>query len=88
MAIRALGNCVACHAVSRMSDVPFQGEVGPSLDGAADRWDEAQLRGIVANAKMIFDGHDHAVLLQDRPALSARATGSPARRAEGGCRRC
>jgi len=46
----------ACHANSEMEDVPFHGEVGPSLDGAADRWSEAQLRGIVANAKMTFDG--------------------------------
>lgn len=53
---RGLGNCVACHAVSDMSDVPFHGEVGPTLDGAADRWSEAQLRGIVANAKMTFEG--------------------------------
>ena len=54
MASRALGNCVACHAVSDMSDVQFHGEVGPSLDGAGERWDEAQLRGIVINAKMVF----------------------------------
>ena len=32
----------------------FQGNIGPSLDGAGDRWDEAQLRGIVADAKMTF----------------------------------
>ncbi|MFK7881802.1 sulfur oxidation c-type cytochrome SoxX [Roseobacter sp.] len=50
------GNCIACHAVSALSDLPFHGEVGPSLDGAADRWTEAELRGIVANAKMMFDG--------------------------------
>ncbi len=54
MTTRSLGNCVACHAVSALSDAPFQGNVGPSLDGAADRWDEASLRGIVANAKMTF----------------------------------
>lgn len=53
---RALGNCVACHVVSAMPKVAFQGDVGPSLDGAASRWDEAQLRGIVANAKMMFEG--------------------------------
>ena len=39
-----------------MPDVAFQGNVGPSLDGAADRWEEAQLRGIVSDAKMTFDG--------------------------------
>ncbi|MGB7432814.1 MAG: sulfur oxidation c-type cytochrome SoxX [Ahrensia sp.] len=49
------GNCVACHQVSAMSDVPFQGEIGPMLDGAGDRWSEAELRGIVANAKVMFE---------------------------------
>ena len=52
---RSLGNCVACHQVSEMADVPFQGNIGPMLDGAGDRWSEAELRGIVANAKMMFD---------------------------------
>ena len=51
---RALGNCVACHANSEMSDIPFHGDVGPMLDGAGDRWTEAELRGIVANAKVMF----------------------------------
>jgi sulfur-oxidizing protein SoxX len=54
MATRSLGNCVACHQVSAMADVPFQGDVGPSLDGAADRWSEAQLRGIVVDADRTF----------------------------------
>lgn len=54
---RSMGNCVACHAVSEMSkDVQFHGDVGPSLDGVADRWSEAELRGIVTNAKNVFDG--------------------------------
>lgn len=53
MTTRSLGNCVACHQISGL-DAAFQGNVGPSLDGAGDRWEEAQLRGIVANAKMIF----------------------------------
>jgi len=52
---KKLGNCVACHQVSDLSDVPFQGEIGPMLDGAADRWSEAELRGIVANAKIMFE---------------------------------
>lgn len=51
---KSQGNCVACHAVSDLSDVPFHGEIGPVLDGAGDRWSEAELRGIVANAKMMF----------------------------------
>ncbi len=54
---RALGNCVACHTVSALLDsVQFHGNVGPSLDGVADRWTEADLRGIVANAKNVYDG--------------------------------
>ncbi|MDW4498753.1 sulfur oxidation c-type cytochrome SoxX [Sulfitobacter sp. D35] len=51
---KSQGNCVACHAVSDLSDVPFHGEIGPPLDGAGDRWSEAELRGIVSNAKMMF----------------------------------
>jgi sulfur-oxidizing protein SoxX len=54
---RALGNCVACHTVTALLDsVAFHGNVGPSLDGVADRWTEADLRGIVANAKNVYDG--------------------------------
>ena len=53
---RGLGNCLACHENSEMSDQPFHGEVGPMLDGVGDRWNEAELRGIVANAKMTYDG--------------------------------
>ncbi len=49
------GNCVACHQVTDLADVPFHGEIGPMLDGAGDRWSEAELRGIVANAKMMFE---------------------------------
>ncbi|KIN63351.1 Sulfur oxidation protein SoxX [Sulfitobacter noctilucicola] len=49
------GNCVACHQVSDLADVPFQGEIGPMLDGAGDRWTEAELRGIVSNAKIMFE---------------------------------
>ena len=50
------GNCIACHAVSDLSEFPFHGEVGPPLDGVGDRWSEAELRGIVANAKEMFPG--------------------------------
>ena len=51
---RKLGNCLACHANSDMSDQLFHGEVGPSLDGVADRWTPAQLRAIVVNSKAVF----------------------------------
>ncbi len=56
MSTNSLGNCVACHEVSAMPDVDFQGNVGPTLDGVAERYDEAHLRGMVINAKQTFEG--------------------------------
>ncbi|MDX5356253.1 MAG: sulfur oxidation c-type cytochrome SoxX [Rhodobacterales bacterium] len=56
MTTNALGNCVACHQIAALPKVEFPGDIGPALDGAGSRWSEAQLRGIVANAKMTFDG--------------------------------
>jgi sulfur-oxidizing protein SoxX len=56
MTNRGKGNCVACHEVTALMNAPFHGEVGPTLDGVADRWNEAELRGIVANAKKTYDG--------------------------------
>ena len=53
---RKQGNCLACHANEDMSDQSFHGEVGPALDGVADRWEAAELRGIVVNSKMMFEG--------------------------------
>ena len=53
---KGAGNCIACHQVSALEHLPFHGEIGPPLDGAADRWTEAELRGIVADAKQMFDG--------------------------------
>ena len=52
---KGAGNCIACHQVSDLDDLPFHGEIGPPLDGVADRWSEAELRGIVANAKVMFE---------------------------------
>ena len=54
MATRGKGNCIACHAVTELEDEPFHGEVGPTLDWAGDTWTEADLRGIVVNAKQMF----------------------------------
>lgn len=34
----------------------FQGNIGPTLDGSAERYTEAQLRGIVIDAKKTFEG--------------------------------
>ena len=53
---RKLGNCLACHANSEMKEQPWHGEVGPSLDGVAERYEEAALRGLIVNAKETFDG--------------------------------
>ena len=53
---RKKGNCLACHVNDDMSEQSFHGEVGPELNGAADRWETAELRGIVVNAKKMFDG--------------------------------
>ncbi len=50
---RKLGNCLACHQVTALSSQPFHGEIGPSLDGVANRYNEAQLRMQVVNAKVI-----------------------------------
>ncbi|MCK0151989.1 sulfur oxidation c-type cytochrome SoxX [Marivita sp. S6314] len=56
MVTRSKGNCVACHAITALNDAPFHGEVGPTLDGIAGYRSAEELRGIVANAKMTFDG--------------------------------
>ena len=53
---RKLGNCLACHQISDIPEQQFHGEVGPPLDGVAERWDEGQLRLIVANSKAVFEG--------------------------------
>ena len=54
-ATKSEGNCVSCHVVSAL-DASFQGNIGPELNGAGDRWSEAQLRGIVIDAKHTFEG--------------------------------
>jgi len=53
---RTLGNCLSCHEVNALRSEPFHGEIGPSLDGVARRWDVATLRMIVVNAKKVFGG--------------------------------
>lgn len=51
---RRLGNCLACHANKDMSAQLFHGEVGPPMDGVAERWKPEQLRAIVVNSKAVF----------------------------------
>ena len=53
---KGAGNCIACHEVTALNHLPFHGEIGPMLDGVADRWSVSELRGIVANAKIMFEG--------------------------------
>ncbi len=50
---RKLGNCLACHSLSAVADQPFHGQIAPSLDGVASRYDVGQLRMQVVNAKVI-----------------------------------
>ena len=51
---RKLGNCLACHTNSAMNNELFHGDVGPVLDGVADRWSAEELRAIVVNSKAVF----------------------------------
>ncbi len=51
---RKLGNCLACHANGDLSNQLFHGEVGPPLDGVADRWEPGELRAIMVNSKIVF----------------------------------
>jgi sulfur-oxidizing protein SoxX len=51
---RGMGNCVACHTAEGWSKEQFPGDVGPDLTGVANRHEEAQLRGILVNAKHTF----------------------------------
>ena len=53
---RKQGNCLACHMNADLAEESFHGEVGPPMDGVADRWTVAELRGIVTNSKMMFEG--------------------------------
>ena len=50
---RKQGNCLCVHAVAELENELFHGEVGPSLDGVADRLNEGELRLRVVNPKKI-----------------------------------
>ncbi len=50
---RKKGNCLACHVVSSLSDEPFHGEVGPPLDGVADRMSAGEMRLRVVDPKVV-----------------------------------
>lgn len=57
---RKLGNCLACHVNSDMADQPYHGEVGPPLDGVAERWSPEELRAIVVNSKIAL--HEDTIM--------------------------
>ena len=54
VAERSLGNCLSCHEIDALRREEFHGDIGPSLDGVARRWDTGTLRMIVVNAKKVF----------------------------------
>ena len=53
---KGAGNCIACHAVTELSHLQWHGEIGPILDGVADRYTEAELRGMLVDSKRWFPG--------------------------------
>jgi sulfur-oxidizing protein SoxX len=56
MVARGKGNCIACHQVTALEEYPFHGEVGPTLDGVGGYRSAAELRGVVANPKVTYEG--------------------------------
>lgn len=68
LASRSIGNCLSCHVNSAQPEHDFQGNIAPPLDGAGARWSEAELRGIVANAKRVFPDSMMPVFYNDNPA--------------------
>lgn len=50
------GNCIACHNIEERTDLTFPGNVGPILDGVGENRTVAELRGILVNSKMTFEG--------------------------------
>jgi len=51
---RSVGNCLACHQIPALDDVPFHGDVGPSLANVANRYSEGELRLLIVNPKARF----------------------------------
>lgn len=47
---RKKGNCLACHAMP-VPEQPYHGEVGPDLNGVADRLSEGEIRLRIVNPK-------------------------------------
>ncbi len=49
---RRQGNCLTCHVVTALKKEPFHGNIGPTLDGVAERMNEGQMRLQVVNSKV------------------------------------
>lgn len=49
---RRLGNCLICHSLSK-SDEPFQGDIGPALDGVGGRLSAGQIRLRIVDASRL-----------------------------------
>ncbi|ATX65272.1 sulfur oxidation c-type cytochrome SoxX [Roseinatronobacter bogoriensis] len=64
---RSIGNCLSCHVNSDMPEHDFQGDIGPPVDGAGARWSEAELRGIVSDAKRMFPDSMMPTFYNDNP---------------------
>lgn len=67
---RKKGNCLACHANADLNDQLFHGEVGPVLDGVADRWNEraaARHRGQLEGCLRRADHHARLLHHEGRP---------------------
>ena len=70
MVHRRLGNCIACHQVSKiqalakpddlksLASYGFHGKIGPPLDGLTERYTEGEIRLIVVDAKKAFPDAD------------------------------
>lgn len=50
---RRQGNCLACHVISDIKEQAFHGQIGPPLDGIADRLSAAEIRMRIVNPKVI-----------------------------------
>lgn len=52
---RGKGNCLACHQMP-IPEEEFHGEIGPPLDGLANRYSEGQLRLRIVNMQELNPG--------------------------------
>lgn len=48
------GDCLACHSIASLSDIPNHGNLGPNLNGVGERYTESQLRQLIVDAKTMF----------------------------------